>query len=131
MTMLRTVWRGHSCPPFGCVRVLVRGMFMRMSMLMMVRCLLPTLLPRQILLSTDPHIHLGRRNSAAHHRQNFEPRPQVQRRDSPLQQRLGHSRIHQRSQKHVAADPGKALKIRNAHTEIVVRRRFLVVGQPT
>src|SRR5260370_26063911 len=128
------VWRGHSLRQAQgrlCPRLTRMGMRMpMMRMLVIVFCTLmrrmlmrrrmrrlplPILLPRQILLPVDPNIHLRSRNPAAHHARSFQPTPHVQRRHSPLQQRSRNPGIHQRAQKHIAADAGKTLKIGYAH----------------
>src|SRR5258708_990013 len=128
------VWRGHSLRQAQgrlCPRLTRMGMRMRMMpMLVIVFCTLmrrmlmrmrmrrlplPIHLPRQILLPIHPNVHLNRRNPAAHHARNFQPRPHVQRRHSLLQQRSRNSGVHQRAQKHVAADARETLKIGYAH----------------
>jgi hypothetical protein len=81
-----------------------------------VPCSLPFAFFRQ-------HVHLGRRQSAAHHRACFQARAHAQRGC-----RLRHSLkrdtgIDQRAQQHIAADAGKALKVSNSHRVVIVNCR--------
>ena len=92
------------------VRVAVR-MDLSGSMLMIfVRMeLRPILFPRQILLAFHPNVDFGRRNPAARHPRNLEL-CSLSQPCRPLLQHFGrHSGIHQGAQKHIAANPGKAL----------------------
>ena len=82
----------------------------------------PIFLTRQVFLSVHPNIYLCRRDPTAHHPRYFQPRPHVQSRNSLLQQRRRDPGIHQRSQKHVAADSRKTLKVGNAHWKLTHHR---------
>src|SRR5437899_773289 len=105
----------------GVLMRMTMGMLMRMprdSMLMMMFVFLPTLpilLPRQVFFPININIHLGGRDPAAHHPRDFQPRAHLQSRNRLLQQSRRNSSIHQRAQKHVAADAGKTFKVGNAH----------------
>src|SRR5712671_1301764 len=150
------VWRGHSLrQPFGfaqgfgrtgrlCPRNLTR-MRMRVPMMEMLMShtlgmlmlvlmlLLPVLFSRRILLPVNVNIHLARGNSAAHHAGNLQPRTKIgrrfERRDGVLQQPWRHPRIHQRAEKHVAADAGKTFKVSNAHKIKIANHRGHRVSQ--
>ena len=99
--------------------MLVVGMLSRPRIL-----LFPVLLSRQILLAIHPNIHFSSRNSAAHHARYFQLSPNPKRRHGLFQEFRRNSGIHQRAQKHVAADAGKTLKVGYAHRKpsLAVRR---------
>lgn len=61
------------------------------------------------------HIHLGPGNAATHRLACLKPRTHLQALSRLLQHLQRHARIHHGAQKHVAADPGKAIQIPNAH----------------
>ena len=110
VTGLCPVGRGRAPLPHVLVVMLV-GVFVSM----IVPVLLPENFPRQIFLAVDIHIDFGRRNSASHHPRNLQPRTDIERRDRVFQKLGGHPGIHQRAQKHVAADAGKTVEVGYAH----------------
>jgi hypothetical protein len=73
------------------------------------------ILTQRILLPIHPNVRLGRRNSTAHYTRKFQSRANVQRSHGLLQKLGPHSGIYQCAKKHVAADAGKALKVRYPH----------------
>ena len=112
-------------------QMLVRVLVVRMRMRMLL-FLFPEFLPRQILLAIHPDIHLRSRNSAAHDAGNLQLRSNVERGDSPLQQRGRNPGIHKGAHKHIAAYAGKTLKVGYAHrsqftTELRSLRKFLAI----
>src|SRR5579863_1588754 len=110
-------WKGMRMPTLRMFMLIPVGMFtvlMRMLMLMLPEPL-PILLPRQILLSLHPHIHLRRRNSTPQHPRDLQPRPHSERSHGLFQHPSRNPGIHERAQKHVAAHAGKTLKVGNAH----------------
>jgi len=92
------------------VRVAVpmdRSSSMRMIFVRMEPC--PILFPRQILLAFHPDVDFGRRNPAARYPGNLKLCSMPQRCRPPLQQLRRHYGVHQGAQKHIAANPRKAL----------------------
>ncbi len=93
-----------------------------MSMIVSVLILTPALLLQkdfagQFLFAMNEDIHLGCRNSRPIHARNFQTRTNVESRHGVLEQLRRNARIHQGSEKHVAAHAGEAVEIGNSHGE--------------
>jgi hypothetical protein len=84
---------------------------------MLVPMLLMENFARQIFFAVGVYIDFGRGNSAAQHPRNLQPRADVERGDCVFQKLWRHSGIHQRAQKHVAADAGKTVEVGYAHDQ--------------
>ena len=67
----------------------------------------------------DQHVNLGPGEAPAAHLAHFEACTDIERRSSFLKKAEWHTSTDEGAKQHVAADPGKALQISNAH-----RRKF-------
>ena len=94
------------------VRIIMMFMVVPMRMAMM---LMSMPFRRAFLLVAYPHINFRGGDPAAHYLPDFDPRAEPKRLHGFFQQRRRHPGVHQRAEKHVAADAGKALKVRNSH----------------
>jgi hypothetical protein len=83
------------------------AMFVTLTIAMLIMMIMAMTVPMLFILA--PYIDFRRRNSAAVHPRNLQLRANIQRRNRIFQQARGHTRIHQRAQKHVAADAGKTV----------------------
>src|SRR6267378_4380876 len=102
------------------MRVLMMVMLHTLGMLvLMLALLLPIFLPWQFLLPMNVDIYFGSRDPAPYYPGNLQPRPKlcrgVKRGDGFRQHSRRNSSIHQRAQKHVAADAGKTFEVSDAH----------------
>jgi len=103
------------------VMLVSMSLFRRMSMLMPVLVivrfimLVEELFPGQILLAVDNHIDLGRGDSVAVHATDIQRGSDVQAANRFQQQLRRDPGRDERAQKHVAADPRKAVQISNSH----------------
>src|SRR5579871_250485 len=120
--MLMLMWRGHSCPRTLAMRMVVSmGLLMFMCVMLVVSMRMsgflfrPVLLSGQILFTVNPDVNFRGRDPAAHHSRDFQLRAYPERRHRLLQQLRRDPGIHQHTQKHVAADTGKALYVGNPH----------------
>jgi hypothetical protein len=77
--------------------------------------LVEELFPWQIFLAIDNHIGLGRGDSIAVHAADFQRGSNVQAANRFQQQLRRYPGRDERAQKHVAADPRKAVQISNSH----------------
>jgi hypothetical protein len=100
---------------FNVLRRMLMSMIVPVFMFLRSTLLLEENLARQFLLPVDENIHFGRSDSAAIHSRNFQPRSDIQSCGSIFQELRRNSSVHQRAQKHVAADAGKAVEVSNAH----------------
>jgi hypothetical protein len=93
--------------------VVLMSMFERMSMLVLMIVLifplLQELFPGQIFLAIDQHVNLGRGDSVAVHVTDVQRGSDVQAANRFQQQLCRNSGRDERAQKHVAADPRKAI----------------------
>jgi hypothetical protein len=80
--------------------------------------LCPVFLARKIFVPTDYHVNLSCANAAAADAAHFQAGSQVEGCNGLLQQSQGHAGVNQHAEKHVAADPGKAIKISYAHNKV-------------
>src|SRR5215813_2661066 len=96
-----------------------RRMLLSVAMMMLASVIVPVtvlvlclLLPEffawQLFLSGNDHVNFGRTDAAAVHTGDFQMRVDAQSLDGLLQQVRRNSGVHQRAQKHIAADPGEA-----------------------
>src|SRR5215813_10596206 len=74
---------------------------------LMLRLFLPKFFPWQLFLSGNDHINFGRADAATVHAGDFQARVYGESFDGLLQQLRRNSGVHQRAEKHVAADPGE------------------------
>ena len=104
------------------VRMLVRMALMRVLMSRL------RMRVRQVVALQD--VDLGACNPAAVH--PFDPQacPQAQRGGRVLQHLFGNPGIDQRSQQHVARDPGKTVNVRNAHKISLLELYRVCVRRP-
>ena len=61
------------------------------------------------------NIDLGRRDPSTHDARNLQPGAEIKRRNRFFQQLWRHTGVYQRAEKHVAADAGKTIEVRNTH----------------
>ena len=92
--------------------------------------LLPENLPWQLLFAVGVDVQLSGRNTAAIHPRNLQACSDIQFRDRLFKQPRRHSCVHQRAQKHVAADTGKTVEVRYPHRSVLVDRWSFLVCQP-
>src|SRR6185437_7680882 len=92
------------------------AMFMRVSVrafmatgMRMHSLLRPEFFSRQVLFPAVDDIHLGGADSAPVHAPDLKMRIQPKSINGPHKDLGRNSGVHQRAQKHIAADPGKAL----------------------
>src|SRR5580698_177975 len=128
-SMLMSMWRGRFRPRcrLALGEIVLQQlhwlMFMAMAMFMMMIVMIVLMLfPRRIFLALRVNIDLDCADAAAVHPRNLEARPNVQRRDGFFQQSCGHTCVHQRTQKHVAANAGKTLEIGYEHQDLEPQR---------
>jgi hypothetical protein len=90
---------------------MIMTMFHSMMMLVgMLRLLLaPEFFARKLLLAGDDNVHLGCADAATIDARNLQPGVHTEGFHSAREQLKRNSGVDQRTEKHIAADPGKAL----------------------
>src|ERR1035441_7289309 len=68
------------------------------------------------------HVYLGAGDSAAIYLLDAEGRADIERCSCVVEHLRRHAGVDQRTQEHVARDPGKAVKIDNTHHEVSLER---------
>ena len=121
MVLVRVVMLMGMFVPTVAVTVLM-GVLMRMRFMSVVlmRIVVVLMLGSRSGILVRKNVYFRGRNTAAAHLAYLQPCANVQGRSRVGQHLQRDARIHQRTQQHVSANPGKALQIANTHRFVIL-----------